>query len=128
MGTFSGVPLLTFAFSALNVMYMHFTQYSLYDGFIQEASIKSLLLAYVAWTLMAIAMKKYVVDRKDFGLKSIFIHGPFLGLMIYTCINVALMTIEPDWSLDLAFSDVIWGSGMFSMVTIFALMFKKYLN
>jgi uncharacterized membrane protein len=124
---FSGIPLLTLAFSTLNITYMYFTQFSLYDGFVQEASIKTLLIAYFAWTLMAFALKKFVVDSSDFGYKSVFTSGPLLGLLIYICINVTVMSIEPDWSMDLALSDVLWGTGMFGMVTLFALMFKAYL-
>ena len=125
---FSGVPILTFVFSALNIAYMYTTQYTIYDGFMQEPDMRSLLLAYFAWTMMAFAMKKYVIERKDFGLKSIFTHGPFLGLLIYACINVTIMTIEPEWSFDLAISDILWGTGMFFLVTIFSWMFKKQLK
>lgn len=124
---FSGIPILTFVFSAINISYMNFTQFSLYDGFTQEPDLKSLLLAYFAWVLMSMAMKKIVVERKDFGLKSIFTHGPFLGLMIYTCINVTLLTIDPEWTYNLAFSNIIFGVGMFFLVTLFSWMFKKYL-
>lgn len=106
---------------------MNFTQYSIYDGFVDIPSIKKLLYAYVAWTLMAIALKNLVIDKEDFGFKSVLIHGPILGLVIYMAINVSIMGMEPDWDFNMVLTDVIWGAGFFGIVTLFALMFKEYL-
>lgn len=124
---FSEIPLLVFAFSGLNILYMYFTQYSLYDGFVGEPSLMNLFYAYVAWSLMSIALKKLVVDREDFGFKSVLLYGPLLGLVIYMAINVSIMGMEPDWDFNMMLPDVLWGTGMFAMVTLFALMFKQYL-
>lgn len=124
---FSGVPLLVFVFSGLNILYMNFTQYSLYDGFVDDPSIMKLFYAYIAWTLMAIALKKLVIDREDFGFKSVLVYGPLLGLVIYMAINVSIMGMEPDWDFNMVLADVLWGAGFFGMATLFALMFKKYL-
>lgn len=124
---FSGVPLLVLAFSGLNIAYMYFTQYSLYDGFVPEPSIMKLFMAYCTWAMMSIALKKLVVEREDFGFKSVIFHGPILGFLIYFCINVSIMAIDDEWSYDMALADVIWGSCLFGAVTLFALMFKQYL-
>ena len=106
---------------------MYFAQYDLYDGFVPEPSIIKLLFAYFAWAMMSKALKTYVIDREDFGFKSVLIHGPMLGFFIYFLINISLMALEPDWDYNMMLSDTLWGTGLFGAVTLFALMFKQYL-
>jgi len=105
---------------------MQFAQHSLYD-LASEPSVKSLLLAYFAWAIMSYALKILVIDADDFGYKSVFTSGPLLGLLVYVCINVSIMGIDPTWTIDLVISDVIWGTLLFMMVTLFGLWFKDYL-
>lgn len=124
---FSELSLLIIAFSVLNIGYMNFTQHSLYDGFVGEPSILNLLLAYIAWTLMSVSLKYLVLDRTDFGFKSVIVHGPLLGIVIYTAISISIRGMDPDWDLNLMLADVLWGGGLFGLVTLFAMMFKKYL-
>lgn len=122
-----GIPLLTFAFSAINVPYMYFMQHMLYGEFLSEPSFKSLGFAYIMWMCMAAALKWFVMERKDFGFKSVFTHGPFLGLVIYLAINLCLMTVRPDWDMTMVGSDVFFGTLMFGAVTLFGLILKKML-
>lgn len=124
----STTPLLLVLFSFFNLAYMHFMQYNNYDGFIAEASIMSLLLCYVVWFLMATALKKFVIDDEDFGIKSAFIRAPFIGFLIYVAINVSLMAVVPDWPLELVFTDVVFGTSLFSFITMIVFVFKKFFN
>lgn len=103
-------------------------QYGTYGDFLGEPSVAVLLLAYLAWTLMSIALKKFVIDAKGYGFKSTFTTAPLLGLVIYFCINLALMAIEPEWGMQLAFTDVVFGTSMFAFVTLITVMFKDFFD
>lgn len=120
----STLPLLILLFSFINIMYMQAMQYDLYDGFVSSPSILILVLAYVAWTGMAYILKKFVISDEKFGFKSAFTYAPLLGFVIYMCINVTVMNVAPDWPLSLAFTDVVFGSTMFSVVSLIAVVFK----
>jgi uncharacterized membrane protein len=107
---------------------MNSMQYSIYEGFIEEPTISVILLAYFAWTLMAFAMKKFVMDDENFNFTSLFTVAPFLGLVIYTCINIAILSLVPDWTYMMSFTDIVFGTSMWAFVALIALMFKQYLN
>lgn len=124
----STIPLLIFLFSFINIMYMNFMQESMYADFIGDPSISIVLLAYFAWTLMSFAIKKFVIDDKKFGFKSAFTRAPFIGFMIYVCINIAIMSIEPTWNMQLAFTDIVFGTTMFSFITLLTVIFKDYFD
>ena len=124
----STTPLLLVLFSFCNLLYMHFMQYNNYDGFISEASIISLFLCYIVWFLMSIALKKFVIEDKEFGFKSAFIRAPFIGFLIYMAINVSIMAVVPDWPLELAFTDVVFGTSLFSFVTLIVVVFEKFFD
>jgi uncharacterized membrane protein len=124
---FDGIKLLTFVFSAINMSYMFVMKDNFYGEFIHGSSFVNIMFAYIAWACMSVALKWYVIDRKDFGYKSVFTHGPLLGFIIYAIMNICLMTVRPDWSAAMASTDVFFGTGMFMMVSLFALIFKKFL-
>ena len=124
----STTPLLLVLFSFFNLAYMHFMQYNNYDGFVAEASIVSLFLCYIVWFLMSIAMKKFVIEDEDFGIKSAFVRAPFIGFLIYMAINVSLMAVVPDWPMELVFTDVVFGASLFSIITLIVFVFKKFFD
>lgn len=124
----STIAILTFMFSFINILYMNTMQHSLYEEFISEPKIMVLFLAYFAWCLMAFATKRFIIDDKSFNFVSLFTTAPLLGLTIYMCINVAIMCIVPEWSTTLAITDVMFGTIMFSFVSLIALLFKPYFN
>lgn len=127
MSEIKSIGFLTFLFSTLNIIYMYLMQNEIYYEVINNQSITILFVAYIAWGLMAYALKKYVIDDKNFGLESVFIEGPFLGLLIYTAINVVLLTVA-NWTIVNASVDILWGVLMFSMITLIALMTKSLFN
>jgi uncharacterized membrane protein len=107
---------------------MNAMQHGMYADFVSDPRVSILFMAYFAWTLMAYALKKFVLEEKNFGFKSAFIRAPFIGLMIYTCINIALMSLEPSWSMQLAFTDIVFGASMFSFITLITVIFKSYFD
>lgn len=124
----STIAVMVFLFSFINIMYMNSMQYDLYEELINEPTIGLILLAYFAWFLMAFATKKFVTDDKSFNFTSIFTTAPLLGLVIYACINIAIMSMVPEWTMKMAFTDIVFGTSMFSIVSLVILMFKQYLN
>ena len=123
---FKGVPLLTLIFSLINGAYMYFMGPDMYSDFIMEDGISMLLLAYCGWAMMAYTLRRFVVKQKGFGFKSVFTSGPALGLAIYLAINVSLLSTVLDYSLDKAFTDIMFGTIMFMMVTFFCVIFEKF--
>jgi uncharacterized membrane protein len=107
---------------------MHVMQNEMYSGFINEPTIGVIFLAYFAWTLMAFATKKYIIDNKKFKLIDVFTTAPLLGLVIYVCINISIMTIQPDWTIYMAFADTMFGTTMFAIVALLMLIIKPYTN
>jgi len=122
----STLPILVFFFSLINIAYMTSVQHGLYIEFISEPSMVTLFLAYFAWTLMSYILKKFVIDAKGFGFKSAFTNAPIIGLLIYTCISISIMTVNPEWGFMHAFTDIIFGTTMFAMVTLIAVIFREY--
>jgi len=115
-------------FSLMNILYMQVMQNEMYAGFINEPSIGVIFLAYFAWTLMAFSTKKFIIDNKQFKLVDVFTTAPLLGLVIYVCINISIMTIHPDWSVYMAFTDTMFGATMFGIVALLMLMLKPYIK
>jgi hypothetical protein len=124
----STVPILIFLFSFINIMYMNFMQNGMYADFIGDSNVMVILLAYAAWALMAYALKKFVIEAKGFGFKSAFIHAPVIGALIYTCISVVIMNLEPAWSIQLAITDIVFGASMFSFITLITVIFRSYFD
>ena len=125
----SAVFLLTFVFSVCNIVYMYLMQQGLYfDFYNEEQATYIIFLAYISWLLMSYAMKKFVIDDEDFSIKSVFTTAPLLGLVIYVCCNVVLLSVNSDWTPMLALYDTIFGVSMFMFVSLFALIFKPYIN
>jgi hypothetical protein len=123
---FSGIPLLTFAFSTINIAYMFFAQEIVYNVR-SKPNIKIMLGAYFAWTIMSFALRELVIKRSDFGIQSIVTHGPLLGLLIYSCVGIGLFTLKKHWSFNTYLTDVVFGVLMFMTVTAFAVMFREYI-
>ena len=124
----SMVGLLVVMFSFMNILYMHVMQNDMYVDFINEPNLYVLFLAYIGWILMAFSTKKLIVENKPFNLVSVFTTAPLLGFVIYLCINISIMTIEPNWSISMLFTDVIFGMSMFSFASLIVLMLKPYIK
>lgn len=123
---FDGIPMITFFFSILTAIYMLFAQDLVYSDVMPESSVKNLMLAYCVWAIMAMALKWFVIDSSDFSIKSVFTYGPFLGFVIYLCINSVLYVAMPNaWTIGMFSTDVVWGTALFSIVTLIVYFFKQ---
>lgn len=119
------ITIILIVLSTLNMLYMQTTQDSVY-GVQYNPRFKIIVFAYFGWVLMATAIKILIVDQKDFGYVSVLTTAPLLGVLIYTCSNINIMSFDPTWTLNLALLDIIYGGFSFMFVTMVIYLIEKF--
>ena len=113
----------SFAFFVIDILYINFVASTLYKCELKDIQnkkmgVENILSGISAYVLLILGFVIFIVpileDKND---KYKILKAAMFGIVVYGVYTFTCKTIIKDWSWTLVFTDIVWGSFIYFMVS-----------